>query len=1120
MRYACLALLASFLFLSHASSQMRHIYKDLDASNEIKNQSFYAPAEGYVASNKWVGYSQDSGHSFVRKYITLNNVDYNGYSVNLTFGFAINGVYAFNKDSILVYGDYGNIMSILFSKDGGNTFKLVAQGSVGSFTKILFTDANTAFAISQFVIWKTTDRGTTWSYIGSYASSGAGMVIDMKSSGPSFLAVLHANALYTSNNSGLNWTSRSIPAGTPKALSVLDVNKVWLSNNANFGSIYFSSNGGVSWVLKNNPYTHEVSTNYLRFLNDTTGFAIDTSFNIIKTTDGGAIWEKLPRDTNFSYLGYTHTSIFFYNEQQFWAGGKFGFLEMTTNAGGTTLPNAQFVIDAGLLATNGTVNLKNYTKQGSGYTYKWYKNTVLLSTDYNASYISGRNYIDTIKLIAVKNGVQDSITKIIDTRANVKPCVATFSLVQSDSSRVAFSSTYQDVGRTHLWDFGDGSKDSTSVNPVHFYNSIGTFEVKHHIYNTISHCSDSSLASITITRVRACLRLEISAVPDTFFTNKITFNATYDTTQESGDEPMYYPANWSFGNGTSVSGTFTQKVDFAKSGTYNTCVEVKNIYTGCVSRACKLITIKLDSCNADFIINPDIPVGLSLPYFKFEGKKLERDSGKAHYWIVNDRDTVLTRNTSTYTKDFYKAGNDGAFFNISNPKCDQPATREINLDSLDKKITHMVYDSVTGCTTIASKYVTVPTRIAGIKIIAVPDDEVKDIVTFYAFSDAYTYGYGSVWRKNFASFSGNYYVNTNIRMCHNAIGTYNYAVGAVSCSGSREVYAVNYKVTSLDSCGVKKPKVWLTRNVTNVYKVTFNDSSYIDNDGLLNKEVIYFGNGDSIKLNISGYTYTYPKAGIYNYTVKVTSTRTGCIKSVTGTVEIGCPRPAFYIQKDPALPNHIVFVNNTKPDTTNVTYLWRFGNGDSSTLKSPAYLYNQPGVYRVSLCANFTNGCTLVYDSLIAVSVQPCNLPNVFKDTVQVLICDTDSVNLFSFFDTTGFSTYWDNQVPQKVGLGTYRLLAVNAMYCADTAVVKLVQDTAIFIGGNGPDWHTSNNWKNNRLPSANSHVLIKPGLTCELTVSNVSVASIRVVRATLRLLNNRKITLTSNCPHLPEIPF
>src|SRR5688500_9445091 len=119
--------------------QMRQVYVDMvSTNNDIKKLSFYSASTGYIASTDngfdWVGFTSDSGRTIIKRYITLSNVDYGSYSVNLTFGFGLQGVQAFNQDTLLAYGDYGLVPSILRSTDGGLNYTLIYHSQVGPTT--------------------------------------------------------------------------------------------------------------------------------------------------------------------------------------------------------------------------------------------------------------------------------------------------------------------------------------------------------------------------------------------------------------------------------------------------------------------------------------------------------------------------------------------------------------------------------------------------------------------------------------------------------------------------------------------------------------------------------------------------------------------------------------------------------------------------------------------------------------------------------------------------------------------------------------------------------------------------------------------------------------------------
>ena len=421
-----LVLLLLFLTFAFSSkAQLRQIYSDMvSTSNDIQKISFYTPAQGYIASTDaswdWVGYTADSGRTYIKRPITLANVDYNGYSVNLTFGFGIAGVKAFDQNNILVYGDYGLVPAILKSTNGGVSYLLVYHSQVGPTTfstlsdMIFPQDNSVGFAVDGYKVIKTTNGGSNWAvvYNGSAPAIGALDAIDNNNvfAFSSDNSNTTGGMVKTSNGGGL-WQAVTLPDPRLVSADFITPSKGWISVNQNFDSslIYYTSNGGASWVKKNSGLVNPIHLVDMHFVNDSVGFGIGGLYTTFKTSDSGRVWEPVRRDNNFSYLGYGHNDLFAINENQFWCGGGRDFLELTTNAGGTPMPLALFKIDVSALYNTNIIYLQNYSKPG--YTFKWYRNNTLLSTAYHSSYTRDPASLhDSIKLV-VNNGVlSDSLT--------------------------------------------------------------------------------------------------------------------------------------------------------------------------------------------------------------------------------------------------------------------------------------------------------------------------------------------------------------------------------------------------------------------------------------------------------------------------------------------------------------------------------------------------------------------------------------------------------------------------------------------------------------------------------------------------------------------------------------
>jgi len=395
---------------------MRQVYLDNAEDNEIVKISFYSPSQGYVAFLDWVGFTSDSGHTFTKKYVTLNNVDYNNYSVNLTFGFSTNGVKAFDQNRVLLYGDYGLVPAILYSNDGGNTFKLVfhsqfspSQLSGGVSDMIFPQDNNVGYASDPDRILKTTDGGLSWSVIrvdpGSFISN---LEAPDNNNVFAFSTGYVTNKLEKTANGGTNWqavTLPSLPEGKLTYSHFRTATNGWVSMYDNDSKLYFykTTTGGNSWSLQNDVEATPFACGKMKFFDDNTGFALSGQNTVFKTSNGGAIWEPLPRDNNYSYLNYSHNDLFFWSVNQLWAGGGHGFLELSTNGGGTPLPKAYYKIDTAGLDASGNVSLVNFSR--TGYSYKWFVNGALIGTTFNINYSHDIFHItDTIKLV-VSNGI-------------------------------------------------------------------------------------------------------------------------------------------------------------------------------------------------------------------------------------------------------------------------------------------------------------------------------------------------------------------------------------------------------------------------------------------------------------------------------------------------------------------------------------------------------------------------------------------------------------------------------------------------------------------------------------------------------------------------------------------
>lgn len=133
----------------------------------------------------------------------------------------------------------------------------------------------------------------------------------------------------------------------------------------------------------------------------------------------------------------------------------------------------------------------------------------------------------------------------------------------------------------------------------------------------------------------------------------------------------------------------------------------------------------------------------------------------------------------------------------------------------------------------------------------------------------------------------------------------------------------------------------------------------------------YFGDGStSVAEEPGNHTYEFPN----NFIVSLVAYNAYCSDSALGTVKI-IPHPpvAKFAPVDPGcMPLSVTFVNASEFADS---YLWDFGDGNISTVKSPSYTYYHPGKYTIKLSVSGKGGTDATADS-----TEVYILPNSFFD--------------------------------------------------------------------------------------------------------------------------------------------
>lgn len=162
-----------------------------------------------------------------------------------------------------------------------------------------------------------------------------------------------------------------------------------------------------------------------------------------------------------------------------------------------------------------------------------------------------------------------------------------------------------------------------------------------------------------------------------------------------------------------------------------------------------------------------------------------------------------------------------------------------------------------------------------------------------------------------------------------------------------------------------------------------------------------FGDGNTSTSSASIVAHKYTATGAF--TVKLTATSaSGCVVSYSKIVNVFSIPSASFTTKDVCLGDSSRFTN-TSVSSGNVTYLWDFGDGNTSTAKNPVNLYASSGSYFVKLTVTSAAGCS-DFDTL---TIKVNSVPSAKFAAKSV--CDGDSVHFTDFSSGSGTMYYsWD----------------------------------------------------------------------------------------------------------------
>jgi len=486
------------------------------------------------------------------------------------------------------------------------------------------------------------------------------------------------------------------------------------------------------------------------------------------------------------------------------------------------------------------------------------------------------------------------------------------------------------------WDFGDGNT-STSASPSHTYTSFGSYTVTL-VVTSADGCTD------TLTMADAVVI--VNDQPG--FTQSSTTACPGDAVSFTDTSSNATAWSWDFGDGTTSTDQNPTHI-YTTSGTYDVALSV-TFANGCVKTYTETAAVTVfPDITASF--SPDDTDACSVP---FTVNFTNSVAAASYLWDFGDGNTSTDANPShTYTAPGLY---DVSLTVTSADGCTHTLTQDELIQIIEPQAV-ITSDVWNGCVPLAVSFTDNSTSTTPITS------------WLWDFGDGNTSTAQNP--SNTFTADGQYDVTLTVTNAEGCTSTRTFP--AFIHAGDEPV--TNFTIGQGDSCRITP--VNFTNLTTNI------DSSLWD-----------FGDGGTSTQNSP--TYTYSTVGTFDVTL--TTYHHGCPNTVTigNGVQILPPDAGFTIDNNVEcdFPADVVFTN-TSTDAT--SYLWRFGDGNTSTATSPSHTYVNPGSYTVWLIAMRSNGnCVDSMSRMVHVSR---SIPGFTVDS------DSGCAPLVATFTDTSFTT-------------------------------------------------------------------------------------------------------------------
>ncbi len=481
-----------------------------------------------------------------------------------------------------------------------------------------------------------------------------------------------------------------------------------------------------------------------------------------------------------------------------------------------------------------------------------------------------------------------------------------------------------------IWNFGDGDS-STVQSPFHSYLTRPIL-----------------FPSLIITDIHGCV--------DTAFSNSFSnLRADFTTSADSGCFPMTIQFTnassliadhfyWSFGDGTTSTDPSPTHT-YSQPGEYDVQLIITSIWANCSDTLRRPALIKVRQPQAGFTSTNLTACAPSI--VNFTDLSIDADM---YLWDFGDSTTSTNSNPSHI---YNTPGNyTVTLIARSNLGCSDTLTRQQYIQVLGP-ITDFTTTPLTGCAPFVVDFTDHSTNAAS-------------------------------WNWNFGD--GNSAITTNASHVFPDSGTFTVSLVTWDTAGCSSYYQFPQPVTIHPSpvAAITAPLLSGCAPFT---------GTFINQSTGYNSSLWTLGDGStSTQTNV---IHQYDQAGSFNVSLIATNSF-GCTDTATlsQNVEVlATPSVNFLASSNTGCaPFSVNFLNSTS-NASGASYMWDFGNGQTSTALNPSVVYPQPGYYSVSLSVTNPNGCSQQQSFSALIHVLDTLPPNETK-IYSVSVVDDNRVEI------------------------------------------------------------------------------------------------------------------------------